>query len=64
MFKSVSFNIFEENLEEIVYRDDFGIREEKNTQPNKIVEKTIQKTTELIIKPLNERHFDQYRKLT
>lgn len=64
MFKSVSFNIFEENLEEIVYRNNFAEQEEKNIQPDKVIEKTIQKTTELIIKPLNERHFDRYQKLT
>lgn len=64
MFKSVSFNIFEENLEGIVYREDFNVREEKHTQPDKAVEKNIQKTTEIIIKPLSERHFDCYRKAT
>lgn len=62
MFKSVSFNIFDENLEDIVYRDDFDVRQEKNTQPDKVVERTIQKTTEIIIKPLNEQRFDCYRK--
>ena len=62
MFKSVSFNIFDENLEDIVYRDDFDVREDKNKEPDKAVEKNIQKTTEIIIKPLNERHFDCYRK--
>ncbi len=64
MFKSVNFNIFDENLEDIVYRDDFDDREKRDIQPDKIVEKTIRKTTELIIKPLNERHFDRYQKLT
>lgn len=64
MFKSVSFNIFEENLEDIVYRDDHGVREERNDQPDKVVEKTIQKTTEIIIKPLNDPYFDCYRKAT
>lgn len=64
MFKSVNFNIFEENLEEIVYRNGFDEPEKKDVQPEKIVEKTIQKTTEIIIKPLSERHFDTYRKMT
>ena len=64
MFKSVSFNIFEENLEDVVYKNDYAVKEEKNVQPDKAVEKTVQKTTEIIIKPLSERHFDNYRKMT
>jgi hypothetical protein len=62
MFKSVSFNIFDENLEDIVYRDEFDVPKESDNQPDKAVERTIRKTTEVIIKPLNERRFDCYRK--
>lgn len=62
MFKSVSFNIFDENLEDIVYGDEFDARKENDKQPDKAVERSIQKTTEVIIKPLNDRHFDAYRK--
>ena len=37
MYKSVSFNIFEENLEGIVYREDFVSQTENNDTNEKTV---------------------------
>lgn len=53
MYKSVSFNIFEENLEDIVYRDN-SVFQKPNDDPagEKKAEKITGKSTELIIKPL------------
>ncbi len=52
MYKSVSFNIFEENLEDIVYREDSGFQKQKDELPEKYEEKITRKSTEIIIKPL------------
>lgn len=62
MFKSVSFNIFEENLEDIVYRDGASIQMEKSSSPEKNVEKMTERKTEIIIKPLNFQKFDRATK--
>ena len=62
MFKSVSFNIFEENLEDIVYRDNSSAQAEKNSSPEKNIEKITERKTEIIIKPLNFQKFDRETK--
>ena len=60
MYKTVNFNIFEENLEEIVYRKESALpeKEEKST-----VKKTEIKT-EIVIKPINHYCFNYEREGT
>ena len=64
MFKSVSFNIFEENLQNIVYGEKSAREREKMYRAEKNVGKTIRKSTEIIIKPLNkersQRHTEKF----
>jgi hypothetical protein len=55
MYKTVNFNIFEENLEEIVYGKNSASRNEKNNPAEKTTAKLVRKISEIIIKPLNEK---------
>ena len=59
MFKSVKFNIFEENLQNIVYGEKRAREKEKIYRTEKNGGKTIQKTGEIIIKPLNKENFQR-----
>ena len=59
MYKTVSFNIFEENLEDIVYRKDSAIRADDKIPANKTVEIISKQSREIIIKPLNDRSPDR-----
>jgi hypothetical protein len=56
MYKTVSFNIFEEKLEDIVYRDDSVSQATKQAHGENRqkagTEKLIRSSTEIIIKPL------------
>ena len=60
MYKTVNFNIFEENLEEIVYR-------KESAPPEKIEKPPVKKTeikTEIVIKPINYYRFNGEREGT
>lgn len=61
MFKTVSFNIFEENLQDIVYGENFAGRAEKDAPAKRDRGMTIQKITEIVIKPLVEKSADRKR---
>jgi hypothetical protein len=52
MYKTVSFNIFEENLEDVVYRNDSGFQRKETHLPEKDAEKNARKSTEIIINPV------------
>ena len=59
MYKTVNFNIFEENLEDIVYARD-SVREADDKIPaNKTVEIISRQSREIIIKPLNDLNPDR-----
>ena len=59
MYKTVNFNIFEENLEDIVYRSDLAREADDNFPANKTVEIISKQSREIIIKPLNDRGSDR-----
>ena len=59
MYKTVSFNIFEENLEDIVYRNDLAIQADDKIPAENTVEKVTQQSREIIIKPLNDQSPDR-----
>ena len=59
MYKTVNFNIFEENLEDIVYRNDSKFEADDKIPANKTVEVTSKQSREIIIKPLNDEHPDR-----
>ena len=61
MYKSVNFNIFEENLQDIVYGENRASRTEKNNPAEKPREKTTQNLTEIIIKPITETRRERER---
>lgn len=58
-FKTVNFNIFEENLQNIVYGEKRACEIERAYRAEKRNEKTVQKTTEIIVKPLNKEDFQR-----
>lgn len=53
MYKTVSFNIFEEHLEEIVYGKESVARRREYLSEDESGENLTRKPTEIIIKPLN-----------
>jgi len=55
MYKTVSFNIFEEGLEEIIYRDNSAKEKEKNIISEKNDKPVTQRITEILIKPIIDR---------
>ena len=55
MYKTVNFNIFEENLEEIVYGKNSASKTENDNPAEKTTAKLVRKISEIIIKPLNEK---------
>jgi len=59
MYKTVNFNIFEENLEDIVYRNDSSLRTDDKIPANKTVEIISKQSREIIIKPLNDQRPDR-----
>jgi hypothetical protein len=59
MYKTVSFNIFEENLEDIVYRNDSASPADDKIPAENTVEKITQQSREIIIKPLNDQRPDR-----
>ena len=59
MYKTVSFNIFEENLEDIVYGSDLVTAADDKVPANKTVEITSRQSREIIIKPLNDQSPDR-----
>jgi hypothetical protein len=54
MYKTVNFNIFEENLEDIVYGTDPALQADDKFPANKTVEIISKQSREIIIKPLND----------
>ena len=54
-YKTVNFNIFEENLQDIVYGERNAARKENNNAAKTLREKATQKLREIIIKPITER---------
>lgn len=64
MFKTVNFNIFEENLQDIVYGEDTASRAEKNRSAERNAENITRKSTEIIIKPLTDTRLEVERKRT
>ena len=59
MYKTVSFNIFEENLEDIVYDSDLVSEADDKIPANKTVENISRQSVEIIIKPLNDQSPDR-----
>jgi hypothetical protein len=59
MYKTVSFNIFEENLEDIVYGNDSTLHADDKIPANKTVEIISRQSREIIIKPLNDERLDR-----
>jgi hypothetical protein len=59
MYKTVSFNIFEENLEDIVYNDKSTLRADEKIPANKTVEIISKQSREIILKPLNDERSDR-----
>ena len=59
MYKTVSFNIFEENLEDIVYGKDSASEADDKIPANKTVENISKQSREIIIKPLNDERPDR-----
>lgn len=57
MYKTVSFNIFEENLQEIVYGKTSSVREQKSSSENSKPRLTVQITSQMIVPPLNSPNF-------
>jgi hypothetical protein len=64
MYKTVSFNIFEENLEELVYGRASACETEKNDPAEKNAERKKQRSTEITIRPLNDQSSDRARETT
>ena len=62
MYKTVSFNIFEENLEDIVYGNDSARHADDKIPANKTVETTSKQSREITIKPLNAERPDRAQK--
>jgi hypothetical protein len=61
-FETVNFNIFEENLEDIVYgRERASLEMHKTNEPERKTERLVQKVDEIVIRPLNDRRFDGER---
>jgi hypothetical protein len=58
MFKTVSFNIFEEDLQDIVYGSTPALKADDKIPANKTVEISRQ-SREIIIKPLNDGRLDR-----
>jgi hypothetical protein len=61
IFKTVKFNIFEENLQDIVYGKERASQAEKNNQAERRTERLVQKVDEIVVRPLNEKRFDSDR---
>jgi hypothetical protein len=59
MYKTVSFNIFEENLEDIVYASDLAKAVDDKIPAYKTVEIISRQSREIIIKPLNDQSPDR-----
>jgi hypothetical protein len=59
MYKTVSFNIFEENLEDIVYGDNSVMKADDKIPAEKTVEIISKQSREIIIKPLNDQRLDR-----
>ena len=59
MYKTVNFNIFEENLEDIVYGSDLARDADDKIPANKTVEIISRQSREIIIKPLNDQSPDR-----
>jgi|GEM_PF-6157318 len=59
MYKTVSFNIFEENLEDIVYGKDSASEADDKITANKTVENISKQSREIIIKPLSDERPDR-----
>ena len=53
MFKTVNFNIFRENLQDIVYGKDSVLNPKNKNSAKEYVGKTSRKSTEIVIKPIN-----------
>ena len=51
MFKTVKFNIFQENLQDIIFGKDSSFHP-KNRAAEKNAEESARKSTEIIIKPI------------
>jgi len=57
MFKTVSFNIFEEQLQEIVYGKNSNVRDSEASPANSKPRLTVQITSQVIVQPLNSQNF-------
>ena len=64
IFKTVDFNIFRENLQEIVYGEKRASQaENRNPSPQQQREKTTQKLTEIIIiQPITETRAEREKR--
>jgi hypothetical protein len=63
MFKTVDFNIFRENLQQIVYGEQRAAQAEKDNSSENRREKTTQKLTEtIVIKPITETGTERERR--
>lgn len=58
-FETVNFNIFEENLQKIVYGEKSACEREQKYKAEKKATITIHKTAEITIKPLNKDGFQR-----
>lgn len=59
MFKTVNFNIFRENLQDIVYGKDSALRPKNKNSAKENFGKTNRNSTVIIIKPINVQKFDR-----
>ena len=64
MYKTVSFNIFEEQLEDIVYGNTSPLKADDKIPANKTVEIISKQSREIIIKPLNDERPDRSLKIS
>ena len=58
-FETVNFNIFEENLQELVYKEKSAPQSENREAAEKRVKKVVRKLKEIIIKPLTKKASDR-----
>lgn len=58
IYKTVNFNIFRENLQDIVYGKDSVFHPKNNNSAKEDFGKTNRKSTEIIIKPITVQKSD------
>jgi hypothetical protein len=61
MFKSVNFNIFDENLQDIVYGEKTGSQKENAGRAERKTEKLVRAVSEIVIRPITERRLERER---